>query len=146
MSRILNILMYVLLAASAVIMGIFYFGPEVKVFGEEVPQITETALFYTYALFGAAAVLAVIFTIVNMIKNPKNAIKSLLSIGIVAIVVIIAYNAASGDVLNMPVYKGTHNVPTSLKWSGTGLITMYSFFGLAVLAIVFTEIAKYFRR
>lgn len=146
MTRILSILEYLLLIVSAVIILVFYFGPTMQVGAEEVPRITETALYWTYALLGVAALSTIVFSLVKIFQQPKNAKVSFISIGVMAIVVLIAYSLASDSVLSLTGYEGEFNTPTALQWSGTGLITMYVFLGMAVLAILYTEIAGYFKK
>ena len=65
-------------------------------------------------------------------------------VGII-IVVVFAYSSSTGELLNMPGYTGPDNVKSTLKWSETGLLVTYVFMGLAVLSIIYAEIAKMFK-
>jgi predicted MFS family arabinose efflux permease len=145
-TKIINIVFYLLLIVSAVIAGFFYLGGTIEIGGEDVPKVTETALNWTYLLFGLAIFSLIVFSIIQIIQKPKKAIKTFISIGIFLIIILIAYSSASAEILTLVGYKGEFNEPVSLKWSGTGLITMYIFLGLAILSILYTEVGKYFRR
>ncbi|MBA7522898.1 hypothetical protein ES705_15018 [subsurface metagenome] len=109
------------------------------------PVITQTFLVWTYILGGLTAGLALTFPIINVIQNPKSVKKGLFVILGVAVLIFIAYSLASNQVLNIPGYDGKDNVAKTLKFTGTGLITMYILAGLAVLSIIYSEIAKYFK-
>ncbi len=146
--KITRILQYLIMVVSVVLVGMFYFGGFVK--GTqgtpaEEPVITETILTWAYILFGIAALVSVVFPLIYIIIHPKNATKSLILLGIAAILIFVAYQLASGQVMNITGYKGPDNVPSTLKNVGTGLIFMYILAGLAILSILYTEIAKIFK-
>ncbi len=145
-TKIINIGFYLLLIVSVVIAGFFYLGSTIEIGGEDVPKMTQTALNWTYILFGLAIVSLVVFSIIKIFQKPKKAIKTFISIAIFLIIFLIAYISASDEILTLVGYKGEFNKPVSLKWSGAGLITMYIFLGLAILSILYTEVGKYFRR
>ena len=148
LQRILSILLYILLAVSAVLILIFYFGPDVEgTTGTnlEEPTITNVILRWAQALLGIGAVLAIVFPLGYMIANPKNATKALIALVFIGVVVVVGYLLASDQVMQLTAYQGTDNNPETLKWSGTGLISMYLLLGLAVLSIVYSEIAKFFK-
>ena len=105
---------------------------------------------FSYIIGILAAIFAVGFSIWNFalkfMDSPKKGLMALIPIILVLIVVFIAYSNASSDLLTMPSqYDGTDNVPNILKWTGTGMITMYIFFALAVGSIIYVEIAKAFK-
>lgn len=145
LQRILSILLYILLAASAVLILIFYFGPEVEGAANEEPAITNFVLRWAQGLLVIGAILAIIFPLGFMIANPKNATKALIALVFLGVVVLIGYFLASDQLLELTAYQGTGNNPQTLKWAGTGLISMYLLIGLAVLAIIYSEIAKLFK-
>jgi hypothetical protein len=148
LQRILTILLYILLAVSAVLIAIFYFGPDVEgTTGTnlEEPTITNFILRWAYGLLVVGAILAILFPLGYMIANPKNATKALMALVFIGVVVLVGYFLASDRILEMTAYQGTGNNPTTLKWAGTGIISMYLLLGLAVLSIIFSEIAKFFK-
>jgi len=49
-------------------------------------------------------------------------------------------------VLDLPHYKGKDNVPRTLFWTGTGLIVAYFLVAIAIIAIVYSEISKIFKK
>ncbi|NPA68132.1 MAG: hypothetical protein GXO50_05945 [Chlorobi bacterium] len=143
-AKITKILLWVLIALS-----MFY---AIMLFVNTTEQDTkwiENALTFTTVLLVIAVASVIIFSIVNFIlnlmSNPKKALLSLIPIIVLGGVFLFAYSAASDEVLYMPTYEGSDNVPGVLKWSGAGLITAYIFFGLAVLSILYVEIAKFFK-
>ncbi|MFW6226476.1 MAG: hypothetical protein ACOC31_00065 [Bacteroidota bacterium] len=148
LSRVLSILLYILMAVSAVLVALFYFGGVVE--GTEgtnleEPVITNTILNWSYGLLIFAAIIAIIFPIVYLIMNPKNAKKALFAILGLGVVGLVAYMLADNSLLELTGYTGTDNNPNTLKWSGAGLIATYLLLGLAVVSILYSEIAKLFK-
>ena len=92
-----------------------------------------------------ATVIALGFSIVNLINNPKALKQSLIMIVVGAVLVVAAYFMADDQVLSMPGYEGTQNIPGTLKFAGTFLWLAYILAGLAVLTILYSEVAKYFK-
>ena len=134
-SKITQITLYILLGVSVVIGTLFYMG-----------SISEEPLIYLmYALFGTTTIIAIGFPVAYMIFNPKSAKNTLIGLVFLAIVVGISYMLASDQVMHIVGYTGTDNNPTTLKQVGTGLYTMYILFGLAFLAIIYTEISNSFK-
>lgn len=147
-SKIISIVLWVLMGISIILLVLFYFGkvvPGTEDTNLHEPVITQTFLVWAYILGGITAGLALIFPIINVILNPKSAKKGLFVILGVVVLIFIAYSLASDHVLNIPGYDGKDNVTKTLKFTGTGLITMYILAGLAVLSIIYSEIAKYFK-
>ncbi len=147
-NKITTILLYILSGVSVVLVFLFYFGPDIQSTVNtpmEEPKITETILFWAYILGGSAAGLTIIFQIINIIKNPANAKKTLISVLLLGIVVFVAYMLSSDQVMELTGYKGSDNVPGTLKTVGAGLITLYLLAGIAIVSALFSEIAKYFK-
>lgn len=147
-SRIIQIILWLLMAVTIVFAVLFYFG-NVKEgtmgTSQEEPVITRTFLTWAYILFFAAAGITVIFSIINIIINPKGLKKGIISLVVVAAVVFIAYLLADDTVLRMPHYSGGGNVPSTLKFVGTGLYTAYFLVGLAFLAILWSSLSRLFK-
>ena len=147
-SKIISIVLWVLMGISIILLVLFYFGkvvPGTEDTNLHEPVITQTFLVWAYILGGLTAGLALTFPIINVILNPKSAKKGLFVILGIAVLIFIAYSLASDQVLNIPGYDGKDNVAKTLRFTDTGLITMYILTGLAVLSIIYSEIAKYFK-
>jgi hypothetical protein len=71
---------------------------------------------------------------------------ALLVLGAGAVLVLLAALLADNTVLDLPHYKGKDNIPRTLFWTGTGLIVAYSLVGIAVIAIIYSEVAKFFKK
>ena len=135
LSKITSIILYVLLGVSA-ILGILFYTNSIS----EEPLID---IMYVYVAI--AAVFALGFPIYQLFTNPKGALNTLIGLGIMGVIVLIAYSMASDQVLNLVGYDGPDNVPSTLKTVGTGLITTYILFFLALLSIAVTEIYNAFK-
>jgi len=146
--RISSIILWVLLALSIVLVGLFYFGnyvPGTQGTPMEEPMITNKILLWGFILLLIATFVALIFPLMYLISNPKNAIRPLIILVIIAVLVTISYFLASEEVLHMPAYNGPDNVPTVLKRADTGLVLTYILAIGALGAILYTEIAKLFK-
>lgn len=143
MTKILRIVLIVLLAVSALVTLLFYAGGE-EIAGQ--PTYTNIFILWSYVLTGLAVGFAVIFPVIQMISNPKNAKKGLLGIAVLAVLVLVAYAMSSSELLgitNPDLAK--YDVPSTLKYSGTMLNTTYILAGLAILSMIWTEVAKIFK-
>jgi hypothetical protein len=143
-AKVTKILLWVLIALS-----VFYAIMLFVNASAENPKWIVNSLTYTEVLLFIAAGAVILFSIINFIlnlmSNPKKALLSLTPIVVLVAVFLFSYSNASDEVLYMPTYEGTDNVPGILKWSGAGLITAYVFFGLAIASILYVEIAKLFK-
>lgn len=142
-------LSWALMAITLIFAILFYFGGVVK--GTEgtryeEPLITNSFILYTYILVAITVVLTIFFTVRALILNPKGLKLALVAFGIVAVLIVIAALLADDTVLNLPHYKGKGNVPRTLLWTDIGLYVAYFLAGLAVVAILYSEISKYFKK
>jgi hypothetical protein len=144
-STYLSYVLYLLLAATLVYAGLFYFGGEVQDATLPTPLYTETFLNWGKILLVAAAAIAILFEIVNMILHPKAAIRSLVSIALLGVVVLVAYSMGDGTPLQMVGYKGSDNVPSMLILGDTFLYTTYILIGGALVSILFSEVSRIFK-
>jgi len=147
-SRIIQIVLWLLMAVTIVFAVMFYFGNVIE--GTEgtrleEPVVTRTFLSWAYILFFAAAGITLVFSIINLIINPKGIKKGIIALVITIAVVIIAYLMADDTVLNMPHYTGKDNVPATLKYIDTGMFTAYILVGLAFLAILWSSVSRLFK-
>lgn len=147
-SRIIQIVLWLLMAVTIVFAVIFYFGNVIE--GTEgtrleEPVVTRTFLSWAYILFFAAAGVTIIFSIINIIINPKGIRKGIIALVVTAAVIVVAYLMADDTVLNMPHYTGKDNVPATLRYVDTGLFTAYILVGLAFLAILWSSVSRIFK-
>lgn len=146
--KILGILTIVLFLVSAVIVVMFYLSVVPLSSPEEQMEhgVTDTFIWWAYILFGICAVLAfLVFPlwgfVQQIIDNPKSVVKTVVIIAAVALVCIIAYAIADGSFSSITNTLVETN-ETELKWSGAGLNALYISLGIAVLAVIYAEVAK----
>ncbi len=146
--KILGILTIVLFLVSAVIVVMFYLNVVPLSSPEEQMEhgVTDTFIWWAYILFGICAVLAfLVFPlwgfVQQIIDNPKSVVKTVVIIAAVALVCIIAYAMADGSFSSITNTLVETN-ETELKWSGAGLNALYISLGIAVLAVIYAEVAK----
>ena len=137
-NKILNIVTIVMFVITVVLLGLFYFGGELPNSQYVTPVYTEQLLWWSYLLFGVA----IVFPIARLFTRPKEAMKSFIALAGIIVLVLIAYSMSDGTIMNIPGYSGSDNVPGTLKFTDTILITTY-FLGIgAIGAIVVTEIIR----
>jgi predicted PurR-regulated permease PerM len=139
-----------LFVVSAVIVVMFY--AKVVPLSSDVEQmehpITDTFIGWAYILFFVCALLAfLVFPLWDFIKqiidNPKSVVKTLIVIAVVALVCVIAYVLADGSFNSITETLAETN-EKELKWSGAGLNALYISLGIAVLSVIYAEVAKKF--
>ena len=141
-NKILNIVTIVMFVITVVLLGLFYFGGELPNSQYVTPVYTEQLLWWSYLLFGVAIVAALVFPIARLFTRPKEAMKSFIALAGIIVLVLIAYSMSDGTIMNIPGYSGSDNVPGTLKFTDTILITT-SFLGIgAIGAIVVREIIR----
>lgn len=147
-------ILYIILAAIVVVLGLFYFGGNAQ--GDAAlagvdpemwqPAQTDALLFLMYGLLGLAIIatlIAFLFQFGMALKdNPGKALKSLMGVILLAVVMIIAWSIGSGDPLSIPGYTGSDNVYFWLKITDMFLYTFYFLLGATILAILFSSIKK----
>jgi len=144
MNKLIRIFYIVLLAASALLGLLFYMG------GTELdgstPVFTNQFILWAYILTGIATLVAIVFPISQMITNPKNAKKSLVGVIALIVVVVLSYLFSSGELMKFSSTElAKFNVPSTLKQVDTGIITTYILAGVAIIAMIYSEIAKMFK-
>lgn len=145
LSKILNYVLYLLLAVALVFAAIFYFGEWDMDHAHPHPLFTDTFLDLAKVFVFITAGVTLVFEIINVVTRPKNAVRTLISIGIVLVLVLIAYSMADTTPMHLPAYQGSDNVPSMLSLGGTILYTMYFLLGGAVVAILYTELSRMFK-
>jgi hypothetical protein len=144
MNKLIRILYIVLLAVSALLGLLFYMGG--TELDGETPLLTNTFIMWAYILTGIAALASIIFPIFQMISNPKNAKKSLLGVVVLVAIVVVAYIFSSAELMKFTdPAMAKFNIPSTLKQVDTGIFTTYILVGVAIIAMIYSEVAKMFK-
>lgn len=158
LKTILNVLLGAIIAISVVFALVFLFGAsgvdpdsewsdQIQILGWRLDAFLNWAVILTVI----AAIAAIIFPLINMVTNPQGSKKSLLSILGILVVFALAYVIASDVIPQFPgadkffSEEATSNPHQLSKYVGTGLYAMYILGGLSIIAIVYHEIAKFFK-
>jgi len=144
MLKIVKIFYILLLLVSCVFTVLFYAG------GTEVdgltPLFTSSFLVWGYILAALGAIASLIFPLFQMITSPGSAKKSFIGILALVAIVAISYLFSSGEAI---AFTGAgmdkFNVPALLKRVDTGLFATYILMGIALLTLIYTEIANAFK-
>ena len=147
--KISGSVLYVILAITLVIVGLFFLG------GEDLnpivpdmsqPVYTDSLIYWVYALLSATIVITLVAAIyqfaMNFIHSPKDAIKSLFGIVILMGVLIVSWSIGDAQPLSMPGYSGADNVAFWLKITDMFLYTIYIMMALLILLIFGFGVAK----
>jgi len=145
LSKILNIVLYLLLAITLVFAGLFFFGGDVVGETYKTPLYTGSFLNWAKLLVYITAGVALLFEVFHLVVNPKNAMRSIISMGILGVIVLVAYAMADDTPLQLIGYDGSDNVPSMLNLAGTMLYGTYLLFGIVVSAILYTELSRLFK-
>lgn len=135
-------LIIIILGVISLVLGIMYYTGGEMAGGE--PVYTNHILIWAAILAILAAGMSLLFPLAQIIMQPARGKGTLIGIVALVVVVLIAYGLASPEPLNFTT-PNPNNVPTVLKNSGAGLITMYLLVGIGLVAILFTEISKSFK-
>ncbi len=145
LTKILNIVLYLLLAITLVFAGMFFMGGEVVGETYYTPLYTGSFLNWAKLLIYIAAGVSLLFEVFHLVMNPKNAIRSLVSFGILGVIVLLAYAMSDDTPLQLIGYDGSDNVPSMLTMAGTMLYGTYLLFGIVITAILYTELSRLFK-
>ena len=154
--KVSGTVLYVMLAITLVILGMFFFGGETPLdqrlvadTAMEEPAQTDALIYWMYILFGIAVIITIAAAIyqfvTGFIDSPMTAIKSLLGLILIIVVLVISWGMGSDQPLVMPGYDGAENVPFWLKLTDMFLYTIYIMMGAMILLIFGFGIAKKFK-
>lgn len=152
--KISGTVLYVILAITIVIVGLFFFGGEDTnriVADPEMsqPLYTDSIIYLIYALLGVtilATLAGALYQFVaSFMDSPAKALKSLIGIIALAAVVIISWSIGSEEPLVLQGYDGTENVPFWLKITDMFLYSLYFLMGTLILLILGFGIANKFK-
>lgn len=108
---------------------------------------TDYALKWSYILLFIAALTAVLFPLVAIVTDFKAILRVLGVLAGAAVLILLSYFVlASETPIDILGYTGTDNTnPVALKWIDTGLFSTYIIFGVALLSILYSEVANLFK-
>ena len=102
--------------------------------------MTNYGIIICYILLAVATLAAVVFPIIQFAQNPKNAKGALIGVAALIVVVGIAYVLASdNNPSNMEI------TASGAKQVGTGLYAFYFLSAVAIISVVYSEVAKFFK-
>ena len=95
---------------------------------------------FSYWLFIATVVIAVVLSLVTLVRNPENLKKTLGGLAVLAVILVIAYflsdSAAVYDANGLKVLEGGEEGSSTNKWVGTGIWYSVILGGIAGLFFV----------
>lgn len=148
-SKVLNIVLWVLLVVSAVLMISLIGNISENDADPTMGAWINTNLIWVYILLAIGAVTAVLFALTHMVTDKKALKGGLISLVFLAVVGFIAYALADGSI---PSFHGVEKfvsdgtlTETVSKWIGTTLYGTYILLIIAVLAMFASPIFKLFK-
>jgi len=149
LGRISKISLILLFSISIIISVLFFIDIENSGNSNEVTKFTSILVEWNFILLYIAVGLGLFFAVfavgLRFIDNPKKALKSLIPFIIAGIIMFVSYLSASDALLNISGYKGSDNIPITLKWADAGLIMTWILVGISILTIIFAEVYKMFK-
>lgn len=108
---------------------------------------TDYALGWAYILLAIAAIAAIVFPLIRIVTDVKAILRLLMVVAAAVVLVLVSYFVFASDTpINILGYTGTDNSdPVTLKWIGTGLFSTYIIFGIAIISILYFEVASIFK-
>lgn len=97
-------------------------------------DIIDVGLVLSYVLIAVSTLAAILIPLAQSLGDPQSLVKSGIGLGAVVVVFLVGYVLADS---NSP-----GATETTSKLVGAGIISMYIFFAIAVVGIVYTEISK----
>ena len=148
-NKLTSVLLWVFMGITVIFAIIFFVGgvvPGTEGTRYEEPRVTDSFIIYAYILLGITIFTTIFFSFRNFVLNPKGLKNSLIALAIGVVLIGIAALLADNTVLDLPHYKGKDNVPRTLFLTDVGLYAGYFLLLLAFVAIIFSEISKYFKK
>ncbi len=149
--RTSRITLYVSMLITIVVMAVFFIGGQVPedqkiVAGESQPKFTDILLYWMYVLLIVTVVVWILFAIAGFFRklkdNPKKGFSSLFGLLAFGGLLLVTYLMGSGEILNIPGYSGTENVPGVLKRTDMWLYSCYALLVVTLLSIIILPIFK----
>ena len=103
-------------------------------------------LILTYIMIGVAALAAIVYPIMFLAKNPSKGKNALMGVGGLLLIAVVSYILASSDIMTFPGSEKFGMTEASTKRVGMGLITFYVLSVGAILAVLYAELGKLFKK
>ena len=108
--------------------------------------LINAGLILTYIMIGVAALAAVIYPLMFLAKNPSKGKTALMGVGGLLLIAVVSFIIASGDLMTFPGSEKFGMTEASTKRVGMGLITFYILSIGAILAVLYAELGKLFKK
>ena len=149
LNRIPNIVLIVIAAISVVMIVLLVSNIDQDIQNVSMGNWITINLRWMYVLLFVAVILLVLFAIYQIVTEWQSAKGGLVYIGAVAIMVVIAYLLSSGE---YPKFFGVEKfiangtiTRVKLKIIDTALFSTYFMFGMAIIALIYTSVTRYFK-
>jgi hypothetical protein len=133
-SKLLQILLGVLLAVSAVL-GILFYTDVIS---------DDLVLYWGYILVIITAAITIIAPLIYLIFNLRNAFKFLIILAAMVVLAVISYALSTNEFSALKLEEMDSSAETSVT-VGAGLIFLYILAALAILSIVYASISRIFK-
>lgn len=155
MKNLSKIVLYVLLAVSVVVMGLFFFGggedialfdagnPDADTF--YVPNYTSLAINLAKFFLIGAIVVTLLVSVMSFLLSPKESAKGLLGIAFIAVVLFIAYALSSAEPIKLPGQEALYTNAFDLRLADVMMYSAYGLLGLTFVSIILSYFVKNFR-
>jgi len=149
LNRIPNIVLIVIAAISVVLIVLLVSNVDPDTQNVNMGNWITINLRWMYILLFFAVILLVLFAVYQIVTEWQSAKGGLLYSGAFAVMVVIAYLLASGEI---PTFFGVEKfiadgtiTPVKLKIIDTALFSTYFMFGLAIIALIYSSVTRYFK-
>ncbi len=136
LSKITTITLWVLMVISVLLL-VLYRGTETLT--------EESMIVWSYFLLGVATVFAIGFPLLQLFTNPKGLKNILIAVVGLGALVLISYALADNTPFTGVGSDIAANTPEVQKFAGSSIILTYFLLGLAVVAVLFSEVSKSFK-
>jgi hypothetical protein len=108
--------------------------------------LINAGLILTYIMIGVAALAAILYPLMFLVKNPSKGKTALMGVGGLLLICLISYLLASGEIMTFPGSEKFGMTEASTKRVGMGLITFYILSIGAIVAVMYAELGKLFKK
>jgi hypothetical protein len=133
-SKLLQILLGILLAISAVL-GILFYTDVIS---------DDLVLYWGYLLVLFTAAITIIAPLIYLIFNLRNAVKFLIILAAMVVLALISYALSTNEFSALKLEEMDSSAETSVM-VGAGLIFLYILAALAILSIIYASISRIFK-
>ncbi|MEA3478297.1 MAG: hypothetical protein U9R60_08970 [Bacteroidota bacterium] len=133
-SKFLQILLYVILAVSA-LLGILFYADVIS---------DDQILYWGYLLLIVTIVITIVAPLIYLIFNLKSAFMFLIVLGAMVLLAIVSYALAGNEFSELQLEKMECSAETSVM-VGAGLIFTYILAALTILSIIYASISRIFK-